>query len=250
MTKLTQQQRRDKNKQCKQTHNNSDNHESHEEFISINIKYVYPNVNVINMTPSIQSYTNVISNVKRLNEFTKDDNNIIIIFNINTQMLNTFYSNYMELNKIPMAVLEEVKDDIALMIIRGSTILLYPKDKLDVDTIIQVLKRQFKPTVKECVICFHEFIFNEKRVTCCNCQIPICSECFSTYIKSNSGWCPHCRLHLMYHGLAKLKSNNNMFDDMFDTFVGKEMKTRIQETSAVITAPAKPLLDKFLDLTF
>ena len=78
-------------------------------------------------------------------------------------MLNTFYSNYMELNKIPMAVLEEVKDDIALMIIRGSTILLYPKDKLDVDTIIQVLKRQFKPTVKECVICFHEFIFNEKK---------------------------------------------------------------------------------------
>ena len=56
MTKLTQQQRRDKKKQCKQTHNNSDNHESHEEFISINIKYVYPNVNVINMTPSIQSY--------------------------------------------------------------------------------------------------------------------------------------------------------------------------------------------------
>ena len=54
----------------------------------------------------------------------------------------------------------------------------------------------------------------------------------------------------MYHGLAKLKSNNNMFDDMFDTFVGKEMKTRIQETSAVITAPAKPLLDNFLDVTF
>ena len=51
MTKPTQQQqRREKKKQCKQTHNNSDNYESHvsehEEFVSSNIKYVYPNVDM------------------------------------------------------------------------------------------------------------------------------------------------------------------------------------------------------------
>ena len=94
MTKPTQQQRRDKKKQCKQTHNNSDNHVSHvsehEEFVSSNIKYVYPNVNVINMTSAIHSYENVISNVKQLDEYTKYDNNIIIVFNINIVFLLNF----------------------------------------------------------------------------------------------------------------------------------------------------------------
>ena len=45
MTKLTQQQRREKKKQCKQTHVSE-----HDEFVSSNIKFVYPNANVINMT--------------------------------------------------------------------------------------------------------------------------------------------------------------------------------------------------------
>ena len=77
MTKPTQQQRREKKKQCKQTHNNSDNYESHvsehEDFVSSNIKYVYPNVNIINMTATTYSS-------EKLSEFTKDDNNIIIVF--------------------------------------------------------------------------------------------------------------------------------------------------------------------------
>ena len=46
MTKPTQQQRREKKKQCKQTHNNSDNYElhvsEHDEYVSSNIKFVYP----------------------------------------------------------------------------------------------------------------------------------------------------------------------------------------------------------------
>ena len=59
MTKLTQQQRREQKK-----HNNSDNNELHEEYVSSNIKFVYPNANVINMTSAIHPYENVISNAK------------------------------------------------------------------------------------------------------------------------------------------------------------------------------------------
>ena len=60
MTKPTQQQRREKKKQCKQTHVSE-----HDEFVSSNIKFVYPNANVINMTDAIHSYENVISHAKK-----------------------------------------------------------------------------------------------------------------------------------------------------------------------------------------
>ena len=60
MTKLTQQQRREKKKQCKQTHVSE-----HDEFVLSNIKFVYPNANVINMTDAIHSYENVISHAKK-----------------------------------------------------------------------------------------------------------------------------------------------------------------------------------------
>ena len=85
MTKPTQQQRREKNKHCKQTHVCE-----HDEFVSSNINYVYPNANVINMTSAIYSYENVIRNVKQLDEYTKDDNNTIIVFNINIVFLLNF----------------------------------------------------------------------------------------------------------------------------------------------------------------
>ena len=92
MTKPTQQQRREKTKQCKQTHVSE-----HDKFVSSNIKFVYPNANVINMTDVIHSYENVISNAKKLIEFTKDDNNIIIVYNSNTLNFTKFYSCYMSL---------------------------------------------------------------------------------------------------------------------------------------------------------
>ena len=66
----------------KKKHTNSDHNEIHlidpENYVLSNIKFQYPNVNVINMTLAIQSFSNVISNAKKLIEYTKDDNNIIM----------------------------------------------------------------------------------------------------------------------------------------------------------------------------
>ena len=262
MTKPTQKQRREKNKQCKQTHNNSDNHKSHdksdnheshvsghEEFVSSNIKIVYPNVNIINMTDDVfYSTANVISNVEKLNEFTKEDNNIIIVFNINTLMFTNFYSRYMLWKKVPTAVLTTVKDtdNKAFMIVRGGHVILYPTSALDADTMSQILKSQLKLRVKECLICFHELVFNEKRVSCCNCQMPLCEDCFNHYIKENPGWCPYCTQHLMYYGLGKRGFKNDEVDNLFDEFVGEQMRASLIQTPFVRMLPAKPLADKLL----
>ena len=122
MTKLTQQQRREKKK-----HNNSDNNELHEEYVSSNIKFVYPNANVINMTSAIHSYENVISNAKKLIEFTKDDNNIIMAYNINTLNFTKFYSCYMSLKNVPVHTWPKIDDDCIVMLVRSSGVVLAPK---------------------------------------------------------------------------------------------------------------------------
>ena len=251
MTKPTQQQRREKKKQCKQTHNNSDNYESHvsehEEFVSSNIKFVYPNANVINMTSVIHSYENVISNVKKLNEFTKDDNNIIIVFNINTHNFTKFYSCYMSLKKVPVHTWSKIDDDIIVMLVRSNGVVLCPNPELgNSDVIKNALKSYLKPRVKNCLICFHEFIFNERRVSCCHCQVPMCKNCFTTYIKSNSGWCPYCTQHLMYFGLGKNSIQNEDMDSLFDSFVGVEMRNSINQTNAVTSVPASYLAEKWI----
>ena len=61
MTKPTQQQRREKKKQ---THNNLNNRDvsEHNNYMSSNIKNIYPNVNVIFI---ILAYENLISNIKK-----------------------------------------------------------------------------------------------------------------------------------------------------------------------------------------
>ena len=250
MTKPTQQQRREKKKQCKQTHNNSDNYKSHvseyEDFVSSNIKSVYPNANVINMTSVIHSYENVISNVKKLSEYTRDDNNIIIVYNINILHFTKFYSCYMSLKKEPVHTWSKIDDDIIVMLVRSNNVILAPKPEIgNSDVFKNVLKSYLKPRVNDCLICFHEFIFNERRVSCCHCQMPMCKKCFITYIKNNSGWCPYCTQHLIYLGLDKTCIQGDDMDVVFNTFVGDEMRTRINQTNAVTSVPASYLAEKW-----
>ena len=233
MTKPTQQQRREKKKQ---THNNSDNYESHvsehEEFVSSNIKYVYPNVNIINMTATTYSS-------EKLSEFTKDDNNIIIVFNINNQTeIKSVYSNYMIWKRVPIVFWEKDIGDIAFMIVRGSSVILYPTSKIgNSDILIEGLKSQLKPRVKECLICFHKFVFEERRVSCCHCQMPLCGDCFSHYIKENPGWCPYCTRHLMFHGVGKGDFENENCGDVFEEFIGEQMRASIKQTNVVQRLP-------------
>ena len=246
MTKPTQQQRRDK--QCKQTHNNSDNYESHvsehEEFVSSNIKFVYPNANVINMTSAILSYENAISHAKKMIEFTKNDNNIIIVYNINTFNFTKFYSCYISLTHLSAHTCK-IDDNIIVMLVRSNNVILAPKPEIgNSDVFKNVLKSYLKPRVNDCLICFHEFIFNERRVSCCHCQVPMCKNCFTTYIKSNSGWCPYCTQHLMYFGLGKNSIQNKDMDSLFDSFVGVEMRNSINQTNAVTSVPASYLAEK------
>ena len=251
MTKPTQQQRRENKKQCKQTHNNSDNHESHvsehEEFVSSNIKYVYPNVNVINMTSAIHSYENVISNVKQLDEYTKDDNHIIIVFNINIDNFTKFHSCYMRLKKVSVATWPTINDNIAVMLIRSNNILVCPKSEINNSDIINnALRSSLKPRVKECLICCHEFDFNEKRVSCCHCRMPMCRECFIIYIKENSGWCPYCTRHIIYYGLDKSFIQDYNIGDLFNKFVGDEMRNCINKGNTVSMISMKHITDKWL----
>ena len=217
-----------------------------EEFVSNNIKFVYPNANVINMTSAIYSYENVIRNVKQLDEYTKDDNNIIIVFNINIDFFTKFYSCYMSLKKVPVHTWSKINDDIIVMLVRSNDTVLAPKPELgDSDDLKNALKIHIKPRVKDCLICFHEFTFNEKRVSCCHCHMPMCKNCFIIYIKNNSGWCPYCTQHLIFLGLGKTGIQNDDMDVIFDAFVGGEMRTRINQTNAVIQVSASYLAEKW-----
>ena len=240
MTKLTQQQRREKKKQCKQTHVSE-----HDEFVSSNIKFVYPNANVINMTDAIHSYENVISHAKKMIEFTKNDNNIIIVYNINTLNFTKFYSCYMSLTNASAHTCK-IDDNIIVMLVRSDGVVLASKAKIgNSDSFNDMLKSYLKPRVNDCLICFHEFIFAEKRVSCCHCRMPMCKNCFITYIKNNSGWCPYCTQHLMYFGLSKTGTQNDDMDAVFDAFVGDEMRTRINQTNAVTSVSASYIAEKW-----
>ena len=241
MTKLTQQQRREKKKQCKQTHNNSDNPESYKDLVFANIKLVYPNVNIINMTATTYSS-------KKLSEFTKDDNNIIMVFNINNQTeIKSVYSNYMIWKRVPIVFWEKDIGDIAFMIVRGSSVILYPTSKIgNSDILIEELKSILKPRVKECLICFHKFVFEERRVSCCHCQMPLCGDCFSHYIKENPGWCPYCTRHLMFHGVGKGDFENENCGDVFEEFIGEQMRASIKQTNVVQRLPCTYLAEKWM----
>ena len=241
MTKLTQQQRREQ-----KTHNNLNNRDvsEHNNYMSSNIKNIYPNVNVIFI---ILAYENVISNIKKLYEFTKDDNNIIIINNNNTIHFTKFYSYYMDLHKVPSHAWSKIDDNISVMLVRGTAIILAQKSEIyNCELFNNTLKSSLKLRVKECLICFHNFFFKEKRVTCCHCMMPICHNCFITYIKNNSGWCPYCRQHLLFNGLGKTSMQSDDIGDIFDAFVGDEMRTRINQNDAITSVPASYLMEKWM----
>ena len=245
MTKLTQQQRRDKKKQ---THNNFESHVSeYEDFVSSNIKSVYPNVNIINMTSDIELSENVCSNTKKLVEFTKDDNNIIAVYNINTINFTNFYSCYMTLTDMPSYTWPKINVDCVVMLVRSNGVILVPKPTaINSETFKDGLKSYLKPRIKECHICFHKFIFKEKKVSCCNCQMPICRDCFSTYIKNNSGWCPWCTKHLIFIGLSKTSSMRNEYmKGVFNKFIGDEMIDILTKTNVIIPIDASYLAEKW-----
>ena len=53
---------------------------------------------------------------------------------------------------------------IAFMLVRDGKVLLYPTSQIDtLDILIDSLKCILKPRVKDCLICFHEFCFEEKK---------------------------------------------------------------------------------------
>ena len=241
MTKLTQQQRRETKKQCTPKIINSDNPESYNDLVFANIKLVYPNVNIINMTATTYSS-------EKLSEFTKDDNNIIIVFNINNQTeIKSVYSNYMIWKRVPIVFWEKDIGDIAFMIVRGSSVILYPTSKIgNSDILIEELKSILKPRVKECLICFHKFVFEERRVSCCHCKMPLCGDCFSHYIKENPGWCPYCTRHLMFHGVGKGDFENENCGDVFEEFIGEQMRASIKQTNAVQRLPWTYLAEKWM----
>ena len=76
--------------------------------------------------------------------------------------------------------------------------------------------------------------------------MPMCKDCFTIYIKENSGWCPYCTRHLMYVGLGKTCIQNEYMDNLFNAFAGDEMRTRINQTNAVAMIPATHLADKWV----
>ena len=75
MTKSTQKQRRDAKKQF--SFNISEL--LYKDALFDNVKLIYPNINIITLTE-----TNDLSN--KITEYTKDDNNIIFIFNNDNQL--------------------------------------------------------------------------------------------------------------------------------------------------------------------
>ena len=107
------------------------------------------------------------------------------------------------------------------MVVRSSKILVYPASHINKsDILIEELKCILKPETPDCLICFHKFCFEEQRVSCCNCQMPICKKCFIKYIKINPGWCPYCTCHLIFHGVKK--GEYSEYEELFETFISRE----------------------------
>ena len=199
------------------------------------------------MTLAIQSFSNVISNAKKLIDYTKDDNNIIMAYNINTLNFAKFYSCYMSLKNVPVHTWPKINENCLVMLVRSNGVILVPKPTADnSETFKDGLKSYLKPRIKECHICFHKFIFKEKKVSCCNCQMPICRDCFSSYIKINSGWCPWCTKHLIFIGLSKTSSMRNEYmAGVFNKFIGDEMIDILTKTNVIIPIDASYLAEKW-----
>jgi len=212
MTKSTQKQRRDK-KQFNPTEL------LYKLTLFGNIKLIYPDINIITLTEA-----NDLSS--KINEYTKDDNNIIIIFNNNNQInIKNVYSNYMIFKEVPNIFwIKNNIGDIAFMVVRSSKVLVYPTSHIEKsDILIDELKCILKPKTLDCLICFEKFCFDEPRVTCCNCQMSICKNCFIKYIEVNAGWCPCCTCHLIFEGIKKHQSIAE-YDELFNIFISKETK--------------------------
>ena len=148
---------------------------------------------------------------------------------------------------MPVHTWPKIDDDIIVMLVRSNGVVICPNPELgNYDVIKNALKTYLKPRVKDCLICFHEFTFNEKKVSCCHCHMPICKNCFITYIKNNSGWCPYCTQHLIYLGLGKNSIQIDGMDDLFDSFVGDKMRNSINHTNAVTSVPVSYLFEEWI----
>ena len=138
----------------------------YEGIVTDSIKQVYPNAKVINMTAVIQASYNFNTNAKQLLEYTKDDNNFIVVYNFNTNQLNKFHSMYMTLKRVPLTAIHPVLNHIAVVLVRGETVTQILKSELiNSNSIIRLLKTILKPVIKECSICYKEFDLGEKRLS-------------------------------------------------------------------------------------
>ena len=89
---------------------------------------------------------------QKLIEFTKDDNNIIMAYNINTLNFTKFYSCYMSLKNVPVHTWPKIDDDCLVMLVRSSGVVLAPKPThVNSDVLKNALKSYLKPRVKNCL---------------------------------------------------------------------------------------------------
>ena len=145
---------------------------------------VYPNSNIVNMTKGIYSNNRLNKHVKRLNKLTMDDNNFIVIENRGTHTLEKFINGYLTFKKQPIRNTFAQFSSSSLVLFRSNNFVMVPSSELKkIDEIKSVLKSQFKPRQRECLLCLHEFQHNEQKQTCCNCHVPVCASCFKSYIK-------------------------------------------------------------------
>jgi hypothetical protein len=254
MTKLSQKERRDKRKEITpvskaitpvskaitpMSEQPPTQQQPPGEQILINtLKEIYPGVSVINMTKDVYSTSSLIHDVKQLNELTRDDNNIMIINNVDSVRFNEFYNGYMDFKGCPKQARDVIGEGFTHMLVRAGRFCVFGHSVIDDnDLLAHHIKAQLKLRAKECAICFNEFLHGFKRTPCSNCRGALCSTCFSHYIKIDAGWCPVCRLHMLYHGLRKWPSGCDALNKMFDVFVRRQMIRHIRKHGTFKEAP-------------
>jgi hypothetical protein len=191
----------------------------HDERLISKINEVYPSVDIIDMTEDV--FTNKKISVKKLDALAKDENKFIVVFNCGSKVLHSFLVSYLELKNVPTRVYLKITDEVAFLLVRSSSIQVFSAD----DDITTCLKTIFKPSIKECLICFYEFIHEEKRVSCCNCRAPLCTKCFEKYITENPGWCVQCRQHMIFPEWRQPDQPDNEENAIINAFVAEQMKT-------------------------